>query len=773
MTPTVRPALSHSRLRQLVLALFFLSGLGALTYEVLWVRMLGLAFGVSVYAVSAVLTAFMGGLALGSWIFGAAATRAGARPGAARSLLRLYAVLLAGVAVFALLCPWIFRLLTDLYAWTHHQWEPGFYVYNLYRFGMATLVLLLPTTLMGGTLPILSQLLAREPGRRGSDLGALYAVNTFGGVVGTIAVGFLLLRELGVQGTIFTIAAVDLAAAAFAWILGQISPGDTAAGPAARSHLPENVEEGGPARQARFALWGFALSGFAALGYEVIWTRLLTLVSLNTFLSFAIMLATFLVGLAGGSALARRLADRWERPLALFGYLQVGIGVSAVLVLFLFTRLATVVGEVVQPDTVTKQVAAEFLGAGLTMLLPTLLMGAAFPVAARLYSGRAGSVGASIGRLYALNTVGAALGAFLTGFVLIPTLGLQRSALLLALSNLALGTLAVTATASSRKLVPVAGFAAAGVAALLLPPGIYLGAQHGWSSQLVFYEEGIDATVSVFERSEPRPMKISYVNGRSEVPTDPVSMRAFYLLGHLPPLLHPEARSALMLSFGNGIASGCLSRHGVPRIHAVELVEGQIRAAKLYEKENRGVLRYPGFTITNEDGRNYLLRGDEKFDIITTDATHPINSSSWALFTREFYLLVRERMAGDGVFMQWLPFHNLSLDDYRDIVKTFESVFPYPSLWYTSGTHTSLVATPQPLTRARVAALDQRIRALGLLDDLGDMLPLTRTFVLDHDEVRAFVSGARVVTDDSAYFMPHANQEEEIARSLARFQDPG
>jgi spermidine synthase len=227
-----------------------------------------------------------------------------------------------------------------------------------------------------------------------------------------------------------------------------------------------------------------------------------------------------------------------------------------------------------------------------------------------------------------------------------------------------------------------------------------------------------------------------------------------------------------MLSFGNGIASGCLSRHRLPRIHAVELVEGQIKAARLYERENRGILRYPGFTITNEDGRNYLLRTDERFDIITTDATHPVNTSSWALFTREFYLLVRKRLADDGVFMQWLPFHNMAESDYRDIIKTFESVFPYASLWYTSGSHTSLVATPHPLTREDVRALTSRVFERGVQDDLADMLPLTKTFLLDHSDLRDYVSGARVVTDDNAYFMPNVNDLEAIARSLAKYQEP-
>src|SRR5262245_56564501 len=206
----------RSRLHRLAMALLFFSGASALIYEVTWVRLLSLGFGVSVYAVSAVLTAFMGGLALGSWLFGRVSARVAAtKPGA---LLRLYALLLLGAGLCALLAPLMFSWLTALYVWVYREFTPDFYVFNLLRFGLAALVLLLPTTLMGGTLPVMSQLVARHEQHRGADLGALYAANTFGGVVGAVASGLLLIRWLGVQQTIYLAAAIDLicAGAAFA-----------------------------------------------------------------------------------------------------------------------------------------------------------------------------------------------------------------------------------------------------------------------------------------------------------------------------------------------------------------------------------------------------------------------------------------------------------------------------------------------------------------------------------------------------------------------------
>jgi spermidine synthase len=791
--------LSYSRLRLVALALFVLAGISALIYEVTWVRLLSLDFGVSVYAVSAVLTAFMAGLALGSWLFGRLAARLAMRS-ASGALLALYALLLIGVGVCGLLAPLVFRQLAGLYVWVYQRFAPDFYTFNLLRFGLAALVLCVPTCLMGGTLPVISQLLMRSDRAhgRGGDLGALYAANTFGGVIGACASGLFLIRWLGVQGTIELAVAIDLLCAGVAFVLsrqlanaragerasgraGEPSPRRRAA-PSPRRPVAPSLERSitiSPA-QSRLVLWSFALSGFAALGYEVIWTRLLSIFSLNAVFSFTIMLTTFLVGLALGGALMARRVDRIERPLELFGSLQLAVGVCAILVLFVFAKLPTIRGSLSAADTMGRLVFVEFFTAALTMLAPTLLLGAIFPVAALLYGAGGASItaetpaeaiGRRIGRMYALNTLGAALGAAVAGFVLIPVLGLQRAALLLALLNLALGVAVLLQTTPLPRLRMGGALALSIAGVLLLPPGIYLGFREGTPPSLVFYREGVDATVSVFDVPDP-PLKISFVNGRSEVPTDPQSMRAFYVLGHLPPLLHPQAKSALMISFGNGIASGAMSRHRIPRIQAVELVAEQVAAARLYQQENRDVLDYPGLQIAIEDGRNYLLRSNEQFDIITADATHPVNSSSWALFTREFYGLVKQRMANDAVFVQWLPFHDLSSRDFRDIVKTFRSVFPHTTLWYTGGIHSFMVATPRPLTRAEVLALGPQIEAAGVGDDLGDGQKLAGDFLMDEAAVARYVETAQLVTDDNAFFIP-AKETDAILQSWAPYAQVG
>jgi len=822
----------------LVLAIFFVSGASGLIYEVAWFRLLSLSFGVSVYAASAVLTAFMGGLALGSWVFGNITARWQTNDSAEKrsspaSLLHLFALLVIGIALFAFATPPLFAGLTSLYVWIAREARPDPFVYNAVRTALATLALVPPTFLMGGTLPVLAHVLAVREQDRGQRIGLLYAINTFGGVLGALAAGLILIPSLGVSGSLYLGGALDLAVAGLAfwlarhWQAERDVPAPVAppapSQPAPRSRQATRTTSarasGGRAIMAtnismrlahndvvpalqiqsavsrsasilkptQLALIGYALSGFAALGYQVVWTRTLAIFSLNAVYSFTIMLVTFLIGLAAGSAWMGRRIDRHPQPLALFGWLQIGIGMCAVIALYAFARMPTLLDMFTARTSFLASLWAEFFAAAVIMIVPTLLMGAVFPVVARLYTAPSPTdpsaatlpdqkgVGSRIGRLYALNTVGATLGAFTAGFIFIPLLGLQRSSLLLAMLSMAIGTVALlivlTRWSDRARLAGMLG--ATALAAALLPPGVYLGFREGVIPELVYYREGVDATVAVFEVKYP-PLKMSFVNGRSEVPTDRHSMRAFHLLGHLPALIHPNAQNALMISFGNGIASGAMATHPIPRIHAVELVAEQVEAARLYEVENRGVLDRSGFQITIEDGRNYLLRSTERYDIITADATHPINSSSWALFTHEFYTMVRDHLSDDGVFIQWLPFHDLSERDYRNIIHTFQSVFPHTTLWYTGATHSFLVATPYPLTRDQILALDARLRGSAAGADLGDSRLLAADLIMHAEEVAAFAAHGRIVHDDRAFFIPAMDRDrilaalEPYARAAAR-----
>jgi len=778
--------------RYFPLILFFLSGISGLIYEIAWVRQASLTFGVSVYAYSTVLAAYMGGMALGSYLLG----RRVDKIDRVEQRWRTFAVLQIGIAILAVLSPFVLTFLNSLYAAVARALHPGLGLLTLLRLGLSLVVLTPPTLLIGATLPVMSRVYAARRGQVGGDVGRLYAANTAGGVLGCLCTGLFLIRLLGTREAIFLGAALNLLVAGGAFWLGRswqsavsaaaVSASKTAPTPEAvaakstpaprprrrdRRRTSRSTTVLSSQQTLRYVAVGYALSGFVALGYEVVWARILAIHTLHAVYSFSLMLTVFLAGLAAGGALGTQWVRRHQVTLIEFGALQMGIGLLAVVALFVFARLpALTIEGVFGGYTIPREILYEMLLASITLFPPTLLIGVLFPVVSSLYTReRTEKVGLRIGTVNALNTLGSILGSLVPGFLLVPLLGLRNTSLALSVVNLALGTGALWLAGRTRPRarwapLPVLGLAL--IAMLVLPPGLYLGFREGPSEHLVFYEEGVETTVAVFDVVEHN-FKVSFVNGRIEVPTDEVSMRAFRLLGHLPPLLRPEARNALVLSFGNGIAAGSLDTHGIPVMDAVDLSPEMIEAAHIYWQENHNVLHSPRLNLRVEDARNFLLQTDEQYDIITTDATHPSNASSWALFTREFYELVQQRLSPDGVFMQWLPFHSLAEADYRTIMRTFHSVFPHTTLWYTGLSHTFLISTPQRLTEEMLtdmlapAADNQIIR-----DDLGTPDTILSYLIWDENAITTYTGPGPVVTDNDAFFLPSNAETQKIMATL-------
>jgi spermidine synthase len=460
--------------------LFFASGMSGLIYEVIWTRVLLSVFGATIYAVSTVLAAFMGGLALGSVAGGRLADRL-------RRPLAAYGVLEIVVAATALAVPWALDLFDPLYRTLYGSGDaamvggPSFFSLSLVRFAVSFLVLLVPTTCMGATLPVMARFLVRRSGRQGSRIGGLYAANTTGAVTGTFLAGFVLIAGLGVHGSVLTAALISTAVGlvAIGLSLGlerhpvvSGAGADTTAGSGSQETAPADAT---PAWLARLVMATYAGSGFAALALQVLWTRTLVFrfdVLKNTTYSFSAMLTVFLVGLAAGSAVMTRLVDRQRDPVRLYGLLQVLTGLTAALSLVM---LVTVAGVLELPGTYDAQGGFSWLHAvgnvllrtSATILLPTLLMGMAFPLAARMVVRRLDRVGASTGRLYAWNTLGAILGSFSAGFLLIPALGLARGLLLSGAVYVVLGTVVLVAAPDQARIARL-GWASLGVALVVL-----------------------------------------------------------------------------------------------------------------------------------------------------------------------------------------------------------------------------------------------------------------------------------------------------------------
>ena len=421
---------------------FLCSGATGLIYEVLWTRILGLVFGHTVFAITTVLAAFMAGLGLGSYLFGGVADRS-SRP------LRLYGFLEIGIGVYALITPFLFSRAEDIYIPLHRAFGLSFFTFSLLQFLLIFLILLIPTTLMGATLPVLSRFFVRSLEVLGGQVGRLYALNTFGAVLGTYAAGFHLIPTLGVRTTLLLAAIANIGIGALAVVfdrhlrqLGRETPGGQAeavAVTAPESDIPVPAPERPPAVAVWLTVVGLGISGAASMMYEVAWTRALALVIGSSTYAFSTMLVTFLTGLALGSYLYSRVAGRLRITPVFFGGLQLGIGLSALLVTPFFDRIPELflrIFQISQSPGFMKVV--QFFISALAMFVPTLFMGATFPCAIQIVSRAMNRVGRDVGRVYFVNTGGAIAGTMVAGFLLIPVWGLQFTLKLAVSMNLCL-----------------------------------------------------------------------------------------------------------------------------------------------------------------------------------------------------------------------------------------------------------------------------------------------------------------------------------------------
>ena len=726
-----------------LLVLFFFSGVSSLVYQVVWARMLTVVFGTTLLATSTVLSAFMAGLALGSYVLGRYIDRC-------KHPLRIFAALEVGIGLFALFFPSISANLGNAYG-ALVGLQGNFYLFSLARFGLCFALLLIPTALMGGTLPVMAKFAVRRLGRLGGRVGQLYAVNTLGAVIGVLAATFGLMEGLGLQGTTQAIAVVNFLVAGAAWLWG----GQRAVG----------VDEGAATKETAHSdliLWGvlagFAISGFAALGYEVAWMRLLMVsFSFNSHYEFSIVLVAFLSGLSLGGWLGSRLLARRADLLSIFIGIQFLIGACGALSVLAFAHLSVLVEPIQRAESWWVSRTGVFFTAVAIMLLPTVAMGVIFPLVGQIYTRQLARLGRGIGDIGAVNSLGAVGGAFVTGFVLIPLLGTEWSVKVLAALNGLVG-LTLALVSQQRKRLVWSGAAGLALLLVLVPSDVLrrIAEPAAVNRELVFYQEGAEGVITVEQQTDGfRKMAL---NGGGQVPTDYSSLQIFRLLGHLPLLLHPDPQEVLVVSLGGGIALGGAAQYEPRRITCVELVPEVIDAARLHFGEfNHHVLENPtawNIELVIDDGRNFLLSSRDTYQIITGDATHPTSADSWVLYTKEFYELCRAHLSTDGIMAQWLPFHGLPPDDYKTIVRTFQHVFPHATLWR-SNNYSIMVGTMQPqvidweLLNEKMAP-PRVYRSLEDID-MGNAFALLNTLVMDEVALRRYVGEGPLNTDDHPY----------------------
>ncbi len=751
-------------IRRTILVLFFLSGACGLVYEVVWMRMLTLIFGATAFATSTILASFFAGLALGSFSFGRIVDRGRRHP------LALYAVLEAGVGVFAFLMPVLLAGLTTTYVAMARAWSLGYYEINLIRFALAFLVLLVPATLMGGTLPVMVKFFAEKSDRLGWDIGQLYAVNTFGAVVGTFLAGFFLILFLGVRETAWAAGTVNLLIAGAVWVLGRrvaVGQGEARAGAGPEQEPPPEEAVPTSAAAARLALWAVGISGFSALALEVLWTRSLVFFLDNSTHAFSTILTAFLIGIAIGSAVVAGLIDRGKRLLSGLGVLEVLIGVSAVLAIPVLNHSSPVLQRMadVTPNNLLlwKWTGMRFLTSLSVMLVPTILMGMAFPLAARIYARRVEAVGTALGDVYSLNTICGVVGSVAAGFLLIPLMGMRASILLVAGISVVLGAVLILSDPVATRPGRVKTLGAMGVLSALAAV-VYLSIgeapltsyiERMDTDRVLSYDEDIGATVKVFEDS--LGARYVSIDGFPVAGTSLGLYDAQKALSNLPMLLTPvDSPRVNIVGFGAGGTSWGILQYGVQRIDCVELVPAVLDAAKWFPEVNHGVIGQPRYNVIRGDGRNYALVTDKTYDVISIDATSPKMAGNGSLYTVEFYRLLEQRLSDQGLVAQWLPFHLLSDAEMRMTARTFLEVFPHSTLWFSPIRHHAvLIGTKQPL-RIDYQALERKLRLPAVRSELDPMnvtspIDFLGLFAMGEDALHEYADDARLNTDDHPY----------------------
>jgi spermidine synthase len=742
---------------------YTLSGYAALAYEVVWTRALTLRMGHSTAAVSSVLAAVLGGMALGALVAGVPAARR-----TPRAAVRLYGGLEVAIAISAPAVPLVLRLFDPLLARAYGDGEGAWF--GPARLLASLAIIAVPAAAMGATFPVAARAVVARPELAGGSVGRLYAANTLGASIGAAVAALVLVPMVGLARTSLIAAAANLFAAGIAltaagrWPDEQASPARSAPVHRRKADVRSPHVDGQP----RMAAAIVTITGGVALANEVIWTRVLALIVGPTIYAFGTMLAIFIAGLATGSALAARVVDRLRHPRESLIVVLIVVA-SAPLVAMTFvegwTMRAAAVGSLTNARFADALRTQALAAAALLFPLATAL-GAALPLSIRAAVGQDGSVARAASVLYGANTAGAIAGALLAGFVLVPRMGLQSAIITTSASALVAAALLLVGSWKSRKVVAPAAALLAAAAGLWLVPrwdmaflssGAYKFAlhRHGVGSSVplrpgsvLFHKEGAGGTVDV--RKTVGTLALS-IDGKVDASTGG-DMLTQKLLAHLPLLLHPNPSRVAIIGLGSGVTLGAALAHPVERADVIEISPEVVQASSLFAAENHDALSSPRARLIVGDGRTHVLLTRDRYDVVISEPSNPWMAGVAALFTREFFAGVRRILSAEGIFCQWAHTYDISDADLRSIAATFRSVFPDGTIWLVGAGDLLLIGSPSRV-EARLNQLRTAFARPGVARDLAevdvaDADSLLWLYIGGPRELQAYAAGALVQSDD-------------------------
>lgn len=665
----------RNRFLPLLLLLFAGSGCAALIYEIVWFQLLQLVIGSSAVSLGVLLGTFMGGMCLGSLALPRIIS-------ARRHPLRIYALLELGIGIIGIAILFGMPHLSRLYVANVGHGLPGILLRGL----ICSIGLLPPTVLMGATLPIIARWVETER-QDVSWMGFFYGGNIAGAVVGCLAAGFYLLRVYDMAVASYVAAGINGAVGLIGLVLAGVSPHQQVT----HDPLPADARTHPGAWSVYMTI---ALSGLCALGAEVIWTRLLSLMLGATVYTFAIILAVFLVGLGVGSSVGTLISRSNTRPRNALGICQFLLAAAIAWTAYLLANSVPywpINPELSSSPWISFQL--DLMRCLWAIFPATCLWGASFPLALAAVASRDRDAAQLVGGVYAANTLGAIVGAIAFSVLVINWLGTQQAQrLLIGISALAaLLAMAPTMKSAGRVVAALSVISAVFLAYLLVRsvPGVngdlvaygrYLPSRRG-QAEILYVGEGMNSSVVVSEAANGQ--RSFHVSGKVEASSDPADMRLQRMLGNIPGLLHPKPRSVLIVGCGAGVTAGSFVLHpDIERIVICEIEPLIPRVvAQYFGEENYHVLRDPRVTVIYDDARHYILTTNDKFDIITSDPIHPWVKGSATLYSKEYFELCRQHLNPGGFITQWVPLYESGLDAVKSEFATFFEVFPHGTVW--------------------------------------------------------------------------------------------
>jgi len=757
--------------KNLVSSFLFLSGATALVYELVWSKYLANVLGNSGQAHAVVLATFMGGLALGAYVFGRTADRV-------KSPLAMYGLLELGVGLYALLFPSVLEVLSAAYLAVAVKVPDGVRVVP--KLGLAALSLVVPTMLMGGTLPALVRHFSSTLAHVRRELARLYAINSLGAALGVFLAGVSLVPALGLSLSAKLAASLNILLALGAIALARKHP------PALASEAPAEggVAEGGdelsyPHAAVRAALLGVALSGFTSMLYQVTWIRLLSLVLGASTYAFTLILTAFILGIGLGSFWLMTRKGRGDL-LRLFAWLQVALVASVCVALPLYVRLPYLFRKAQflmnrSLDSWSYYQLLTFAFCCLVLIVPTFFMGAAFPAAARVATAKVAEVGRQLGGVYLWNTLGTITGAALGGLVLMPWWGMEGNFIAGLVGNLvaagvafaavpgrpaqpvrAFWPLGLGAACGLLFLLPMSGWAVtlSGIASfrvLETPPASYAAAVSTFerSTQSLFYQDDTFATVLVGElKNGHRFLKL---NGKVDASTG-LDMETQIIAGHLGMLLHPRPpENVLLVGAGSGVTAGSVLAHPVKHLDMVEISPAVVEAARLFKAVNRNAVDDPRTHVHIDDAKTFMALAPRKYELIISEPSNPWVAGVSGLFSRDFFRIADQHLTDDGILVQWIHTYESSEEIIKLVVRTLRDTFPYATTWL-GPTDLILVASRKPLT-FDAQKMAERLALPAVREDLGrtdihDVFGLLAKQVHSDEGQREFGGTGPINTDD-------------------------